>query len=73
MCIRTRGLVNSGNLCFANAVLQVLVSCPPFWRFFTDFGRFLEPTEDSKTPLVDATIRNLHQKRGRLLKARERG
>lgn len=31
--------------------------CPPFWRFFTDLGRFLEPTEDSKTPLVDATIR----------------
>ncbi|KAG1782392.1 hypothetical protein EV702DRAFT_1064079 [Suillus placidus] len=57
MRIRPRGLVNSGNLCFANAVLQVLVYCPPFWRFFTDLGRLLEPTEDSKTPLVDATIR----------------
>lgn len=31
--------------------------CPPFWRFFTDLGRLLEPTEESKTPLVDATIR----------------
>lgn len=57
MRIRPRGLVNSGNLCFANAVLQVLVYCPPFWRFFTDLGRLLEPTEESKTPLVDATIR----------------
>ncbi|KAG2145065.1 hypothetical protein BD769DRAFT_1419666 [Suillus cothurnatus] len=57
MRIRPRGLVNSGNLCFANAVLQVLVYCPPFWRFFTDLGRLLEPTEESKTPLVEATIR----------------
>jgi ubiquitin carboxyl-terminal hydrolase 10 len=57
MRIRPRGLVNSGNLCFANAVLQILVYCPPFWRFFTDLGRLLEPTEESKTPLVEATIR----------------
>jgi ubiquitin carboxyl-terminal hydrolase 10 len=57
MRIRPRGLVNAGNLCFANAVLQVLVYCPPFWRFFTDLGRLLQPSEESKTPLVDATIR----------------
>lgn len=57
MRIRPRGLVNAGNLCFANAVLQVLVYCPPFWRFFTDLGRLLPPAEESKTPLVDATIR----------------
>lgn len=49
--------MNAGNLCFANAVLQVLVYCPPFWRFFTDLGRLLQPAEESKTPLVDATIR----------------
>lgn len=49
--------MNAGNLCFANAVLQVLVYCPPFWRFFTDLGRLLQPSEESKTPLVDATIR----------------
>ncbi|KAG2052780.1 cysteine proteinase [Suillus hirtellus] len=61
MRIRPRGLVNSGNLCFANAVLQVLVYCPPFWRFFTDLGRLLEPTEESKTPLVDATIRFIRE------------
>ncbi|KAG2150677.1 uncharacterized protein EDB93DRAFT_1103385 [Suillus bovinus] len=59
--IRPRGLVNSGNLCFANAVLQVLVYCPPFWRFFTDLGRLHQPTEESKTPLVDATIRFIRE------------
>jgi ubiquitin carboxyl-terminal hydrolase 10 len=37
-------------------VLQVLVYCPPFWCFFTDLGRLLEPTE-SKTPLVNVTFR----------------
>ncbi|KAF8967294.1 hypothetical protein BDZ97DRAFT_1938213 [Flammula alnicola] len=39
--IRPRGLVNSGNMCFANSVLQVLVYCPPFHRLFVDLGRVL--------------------------------
>ncbi|KAF8171652.1 hypothetical protein BJ912DRAFT_1082179 [Pholiota molesta] len=39
--IRPRGLVNSGNMCFANAVLQVLVYCPPFHRLFAELGRVL--------------------------------
>ncbi|KAF9014213.1 hypothetical protein BDQ17DRAFT_1419116 [Cyathus striatus] len=39
--IRPRGLVNLGNMCFANAVLQVLVYCPPFVRLFSELGRAL--------------------------------
>lgn len=39
--IRTRGLINSGNMCFANAVLQVLVYCHPFQRLFIELGRLL--------------------------------
>ncbi|KAF9447579.1 cysteine proteinase [Macrolepiota fuliginosa MF-IS2] len=39
--IRTRGLINSGNMCFANAVLQVLVYCLPFHKLFIELGRLL--------------------------------
>ncbi|KAG8217951.1 hypothetical protein J3R82DRAFT_6122 [Butyriboletus roseoflavus] len=66
MKIRSRGLVNTGNLCFANAVLQVLIYCPPFWRLFHELGKYLDTPSDgdvsnSKTPLVDATVRFLQE------------
>jgi ubiquitin carboxyl-terminal hydrolase 10 len=45
--IRPRGLVNSGNMCFANAVLQVLVYCPPFHSAFAELGKLLPPSKAS--------------------------
>ena len=33
-----RGLVNKGNMCFANAILQLLVHCPSFWNTFKELG-----------------------------------
>lgn len=61
--IRPRGLINTGNMCFANAVLQTLVYCPPFYRFFTELGKYIPgpKAESSKwngktTPLVEATV-----------------
>lgn len=68
MKIRPRGLVNTGNMCFANAVLQILVYCPPFHRFFSELRKHLagpvvgSQREGSKaTPLVDATIQFLKE------------
>lgn len=37
--VTPRGLVNNGNLCFANAILQVLVYCAPFWRLLEGVRR----------------------------------
>jgi hypothetical protein len=69
--LRALGIVNSGNKCFANAVLQLLVHCPPFWNLFKDRGRLIgqqgfgeghwQETGGSATPLVDATIKVLDE------------
>lgn len=68
--IRPRGLVNTGNMCFANAVLQLLAYCVPFSRLFEAVGKALPPAEEGKrardvaegaTPLVDATVRFLKE------------
>ena len=71
--LRALGIVNSGNKCFANAVLQLLVHCPPFWNLFKfkdrdgligqqglGQGQWQE-TGGGATPLVDATIKFLDE------------
>ncbi|CAL1705379.1 unnamed protein product [Somion occarium] len=66
--IRPRGIINTGNMCFANAVLQVLVYCPPFHRLFTELGKHITgpivgPQKDGSkaTPLVEAIIQFLRE------------
>jgi len=65
MEIRPRGLLNTGNMCFANVILQVLVYSPPFWRVFTELGKYIGngpvvgsgAQKDGKgTPLTDSLI-----------------
>ena len=63
-CLRDRGLVTTGNMCFANAVLQLLVHSPPFWNLIKELGDLNRQsgtggpeTGGGRIPLVDATVR----------------
>jgi hypothetical protein len=65
---RARGLINDGNMCFVNAVLQLLVYCPQFWDQLRDIGRLMDQhgqggqrTGGRTTLLMDATIRFLNE------------
>jgi len=58
-------------MCFANAVLQVLVYCSPFQRLFIELGKLLlscspSPSTNghahkSQTPFIDATVHFLRE------------
>jgi ubiquitin carboxyl-terminal hydrolase 10 len=53
--------VNARNICFANAIFQLLVNTPPFWNLFRNLKAQREAgipeTGGGVTPLVDATVR----------------
>ena len=62
--LRARGLVNTGSMCFANAVLRLLVHSPPFWNLFRELddlkgrrGEGGQETDGCATPLLDATTK----------------
>ncbi|KAJ3086028.1 hypothetical protein HK102_013590, partial [Quaeritorhiza haematococci] len=54
--IRPRGLINNGNMCFMNAILQPLVHCVPFYNFFMALRKDLPYSFSGKTPLIDSLI-----------------
>ena len=49
-----RGLVNSGNMCFANTILQCLVFSAPFWNLVSLIKRFSVGDLNGRTPSLDA-------------------
>ncbi|KAE8351665.1 hypothetical protein BDV28DRAFT_15854 [Aspergillus coremiiformis] len=54
--LEPRGLVNTGNMCYMNSVLQILVSCVPFYRFLDHIGRRALHSFQSNFPMIDALI-----------------
>lgn len=50
-----RGLINSGNMCFANVVLQALVHSAPFARLFETLAQLVPGNLSGKTSLYEAT------------------
>ncbi|KAK6543221.1 hypothetical protein TWF694_007120 [Orbilia ellipsospora] len=54
--IEPRGLINTGNMCFMNSILQALLYCGNFFSFLDLISRNVAHNFKSETPLIDAMI-----------------
>ncbi|CAK7226556.1 hypothetical protein SBRCBS47491_006271 [Sporothrix bragantina] len=59
--IEPRGLINTGNMCYMNSVLQVLTFCVPFYDFLDQVGQKAAFSFKSETPMIDAMIMFLRE------------
>lgn len=61
--LEPRGLINTGNMCYMNSVLQVLMFCSPFYDFLDQISKRAAHSFKSETPLLDAMIMFMHEYR----------
>lgn len=54
--IYSRGITNTGNICFMNSILQALIHCFPFHQLLSYIGQNSIHSIQSDTPLLDALI-----------------
>ncbi|PIA19028.1 cysteine proteinase [Coemansia reversa NRRL 1564] len=56
-----RGLVNTGNMCFMNVVLQALLYCKPFCNMLWSIKENVAFSFNTSTPLLEALIQYMHE------------